>query len=130
MVVRQASEVAARLARLHDEQFKGSKKNKPLWISENDFYRVADLKQLKASKYREIASKLLKDHALVLGRAEDFFILVSADACEHWIQIRTSVVSRELKRKAPVAAPLPAASTPQTALSPAAAWPFPTGIKP
>jgi hypothetical protein len=38
---------------------------------------VAELKALKAAKYREIASILLKEHDLVLGRAEDFFSLLS-----------------------------------------------------
>ena len=125
MPIRPAFEVAARLARMYGEIFPGKKKRRPLRISHDNFYRVAELKALKAAKYREIASILLKEHDLVLGRAEDFFSLVDAEVCMDWAQISTSQISRELRRRPPVPDPAPAAST---ALPPAAAWPFP--VKP
>ena len=132
MEIREAWEIAARLSRLHSEKFKGRRSTKPLFISHDNFYRIAARKQLRSSKYKEVASALLRDHGLLLGRADAFFIVVAQNACAKWEEIPTSLVSGELRRKAP---PAPAKRTRSSvgqagALKPAAAWPFPTGKKP
>ena len=132
MEIRETWEIAARLSRLHANKFKGKRSTKPVYISHENFYRVAARRQLRASKYKEVATALLQDHDLLLGRAEAFFILVAKDACTKWEEIPTGSVSGELKRKAPPAPAKRARSTarPEGTLRPATAWPFPTGNKP
>lgn len=123
MSTRPASEVAARLNKLHRAAFAGSKKQPLLRISRDDFYRVADLEQLKGAKYRAIAEQLLSNHSLILGRAAEFFTLAPTSLCARWTLLARGEVSRELRRRPP------GPNAPE-ALSPAAAWPFPTGSEP
>ena len=109
MANRESWEIAARLNRLYAETLGGKLLPTPLQVSHEDFYRLGGLKKLKSARYIEVAEVLLRDHGLILGRSDDFFLLYAAAAMPK-ATITKAAVTRELRRAAP-SWPVPTKST-------------------
>ncbi len=122
MPLRPATEVADRLSRLHAEEFAGTRQKQILRVSPEAFYLISGRKQLRASKYREIAAALLRQHQLILGRANDYFLLLPASiAARDWPLLPLTAARREVRRKPPALAAPPLPEAPIVR----AVWPFP-----
>lgn len=133
MTPREIWEVASRLGRLHEQSFEGKRGNRCLRLSHEQFYKIAGRQKLTNSVYLRIAAELFSRGQLILGRSDEGFVLVPAATARTWPEVAAAAVTKELKRKPPeqpAAKSAQGKGTAKTALSPAAAWPFPTGDKP
>jgi hypothetical protein len=133
MTPREIWDVATRLARVHERSFEAKRGNRCLRLKHDAFYRIAGRQKLTNSVYLRIASELLARGQLVLGRDDEGFVLVPVATARAWPEAAAATLANELKRKPPqqpVAKSTQRKGVAKTALSPAAAWPFPTGNEP
>lgn len=120
------SDIAAHLSALYSQEFGGKSAGRYV-LSKDEFKRLSGRERLETVIVARIREDLLKNHQLVLLETNDTYGVIREEDVLRWGEVSRGAVTKQSKRR-------PGAGEQRqrvkTVLNPAAAWPFPTGVRP